>query len=87
MNQSLARFDFPTNFSLSVNKEHYSNEEESMKFIKKILVPYIECEQKWLISFRSAEETQYLVRLYSSHHDIDFPTARPYCEWVHQEVL
>ena len=47
-NQNLPRFDFPTNFSLSVNKKHYSNEEESMKFIKKILVPYIESERERL---------------------------------------
>ena len=46
--QSLPRFDFPTNFSLSVNKKHYSNEEESMKFIKKILVPCIESERERL---------------------------------------
>ena len=47
-NQSLPRFDFLTNVSLSVNKKHYTNEEESMKFIKKILVPYIESKRDQL---------------------------------------
>ena len=47
-NQRLPRFEFLMNFSLSVNKKHYSNEEESMKFIKKILVLYIESEREWL---------------------------------------
>ena len=45
-NQSLPRFDFPTNFSPSVNKKHHSNEEEAMKFIKKILVPCIESKRE-----------------------------------------
>ena len=105
-NQSLGRFDFPTNFSLSVNKKHYSNKEESMKFIKKILVRHIESEQEQLSlphqealtifdvfkgqvtrSVLDLLKKQYLVRLCSSQHDIDFPTTRLYCEWVRQEIL
>jgi len=35
------------------------------------------------LSFRSAD----LIRFCSSQHDIDFPTSRPYCEWVRQEIL
>ena len=40
--KSLPRFKFLNNFSLSVNKTHYSNEKEACKLIKEILVPYIE---------------------------------------------
>ena len=38
--QSLAKYEFPKSFSLSVNPTHYSNSQESIKFIKEILVPY-----------------------------------------------
>ena len=40
--KSLSRFKFPNDFSLSVNKSHYSNEKEACKLIEEILVPYIE---------------------------------------------
>ena len=40
--KSLPRFKFPNDFSLSVNKTHYSNEKEACKLIEEILVPYIE---------------------------------------------
>ena len=40
--KSLPKFKFPDNFSLSVNKTHYSNKEEACKLIEQILVPYIE---------------------------------------------
>ena len=46
--QSLPRFKFPDSFSLSVNPTHYSNEEESINFIKNIIVPYVE-EQRSLL--------------------------------------
>ena len=39
--KSLPRFKFPNDFSLSVNKTHYSNEKEACKLIEEILVPYI----------------------------------------------
>lgn len=39
--KSLPRFQFPDDFSLSVNKTHYSNEKEACKLIEEILVPYI----------------------------------------------
>ena len=39
--KSLPRFKFPNDFSLSVNKTHYSNEKEACKLIKEILAPYI----------------------------------------------
>ena len=38
----MPRFKFPNDFSLSVNKTHYSNEKEACKLIEEILVPYIE---------------------------------------------
>ena len=38
--QSLPKYEFPKSFSLSVNPTHYSNSQESIKFIKEILVPY-----------------------------------------------
>ena len=40
--KSLPRFKFPNDFSLSVNKTHYSNEKEACKLIEEILVPNIE---------------------------------------------
>ena len=40
--KSLPRFKFPNDFSLSVNKIHYSNEKEACKLIEEILVPHIE---------------------------------------------
>ena len=40
--KSLPRFKFPASFSLSVNKTHYSNEKEAMKFLREIIVPYVE---------------------------------------------
>lgn len=43
--QSLPRFKFPQNFSLSVNKKHYSNEQESLKLIDEIIVPYVNKER------------------------------------------
>ena len=40
--KSLPRFKFLNDFSLSVNKTHYSNEKEACKLIEEILLPYIE---------------------------------------------
>lgn len=39
--KSLPRFKFPDEFSLSFNKTHYSNENESCKLIEEVLKPYI----------------------------------------------
>ena len=38
--QSLPKYEFPKSFSLSVNPTHYSNSQESIKFMKEILVSY-----------------------------------------------
>ena len=44
----MPRYEFPPNFSLSVNQKHYSNEQESIKLIKEILIPHIESERERL---------------------------------------
>ena len=46
--KSLHRFKFPNDFSLSVNKTHYSYEKETCKLIEESLVPYIEkvCQEE-----------------------------------------
>ena len=46
--QSLPRFKFPLEFSLSVNKKHYSNEAKSIKLIEEITLPYVMEERKML---------------------------------------
>ena len=46
--QSLTRYEFPAEFPLSVNRKHYSNQDESIKFIDEILVPYIKTERERL---------------------------------------
>ena len=40
--KSLPRYKFPSSFSLSVNKTHYSNEKEALKFLREIILPYVE---------------------------------------------
>ena len=40
--KSLPRFKFPPSFSLSVNKTHYSNEKEARKYLREIILPYVE---------------------------------------------
>ena len=44
-NQSLPKVDFPNGFSLSINKTHYSNEEEALKFIDEIILPHVQKER------------------------------------------
>ena len=39
---------FPQEFSLSVNKKHYSNEAESIKLIEEIVLPYVKQKRKRL---------------------------------------
>ena len=38
---SLPNVEFPDGFSLSVNESHYSNENEALKFVEEIILPYI----------------------------------------------
>ena len=40
--QSLPKIDFPDGFSLSVNEKHFSNTQESIKFLKEIVIPFID---------------------------------------------
>ena len=40
--QSLPKFDFPNGFSLSVNEKHFSNTQESIKFLKEIVIPFVD---------------------------------------------
>lgn len=46
--RSLPRVAFPKEFSLSVNPKHYSNTEESLKFLDEIIVPYVTNERSKL---------------------------------------
>ena len=39
--QSLPRFGFPKDFSLSTNSKHFSNTDESLKFLKEVIKPYV----------------------------------------------
>ena len=43
--RSIPTIDFPDNFSLSANPKHYSNEEESLKVLNDIVIPYL-CVEK-----------------------------------------
>ncbi len=39
---------FPSNFSISANPKHYSNEKEALKHLDEVIIPYIEAERKRL---------------------------------------
>ena len=40
--QSLPQIYFPNGFSLSVNEKHFSNTQESIKFLKEIVIPFVD---------------------------------------------
>ena len=44
--QSLPRYKFSHSFSLSVNPNHFSNTEESIKIINEIVIPYVKRERE-----------------------------------------
>ena len=46
--QSLPRFEFPRGFSLSTNPKHFSNTEESLKFLKEVINPYVKHQRQLL---------------------------------------
>ena len=48
MSQSLPRFEFPSGFSLSANPKHFSNTDESLKFLKEIIKPCVEKQRELL---------------------------------------
>ena len=46
--QSLPKIQFPNGFSLRTNLKHYSNETESLKFLKEIILPCVKTERERL---------------------------------------
>ena len=46
--RSIQTVKFPKGFLLSANPKHYSNEEETLKLLKEVIVPYIQNERKTL---------------------------------------
>ena len=44
----LPRVQFPSSFSFSFNPKHYSNEEESIKVLNDIIIPYVAKEREKL---------------------------------------
>ena len=40
-NQSIPRYNFPENFCLSANPKHFSNTEESLKYLDEVIIPYV----------------------------------------------
>ena len=77
-NQSLPKVDFPDSFSLSVNKTHYSNEEEALKFIDEIILQHVQKEraklrcgnQKALLIFEvfRGQTTDKVFKVFKDHH-------------------
>ena len=41
-NMSLPKFEFPKTFSLNVNEKHFSNSTESIKFLEKVIIAYVD---------------------------------------------
>ena len=46
--RSIPKIKFPKSFSLSANPTHFSNETESLKLMKEIVIPYFQTERKKL---------------------------------------
>ena len=46
--KSLPTVNFPKSFSLSANPKHYSNEQESIKVLEEIIIPYVKKDRKRL---------------------------------------
>ena len=40
--QNLPKIDFPDGFSLSVKEKHFSNTQESIKFLEEIVIPFVD---------------------------------------------
>ena len=40
-NQSIPRYNFPENFCLSANPKHFSNTEESLKYLDEVIISYV----------------------------------------------
>ena len=43
--RSIPKVDFPKGFSLSANPKHFSNEEQSLKLLQDIIIPYMQKER------------------------------------------
>jgi len=46
--KSIPKIDFPDSFHVTANPKHYSNEEESLKMMEHIIIPYVQKERKLL---------------------------------------
>ena len=46
--KSIPRVSFPDGFLVSANLKHYSNEEESLKMMEHIIIPYVKNQRKIL---------------------------------------
>ena len=46
--KNLPRVNLPKSFSLSANPKHYSNEQESIKVLEEIIIPYVKKERERL---------------------------------------
>ena len=57
--QSIPKIQFPNGFSLSANLKGYSNDTESLKFLKEIILPYVKTERE-----RLGLETQLALLIY-----------------------
>ena len=57
--QSIPKIQFPNGFSLSANLKCYSNDTESLKFLKEIILPYVKTERE-----RLGLETQLALLIY-----------------------
>ena len=52
--QSLPKIDFPNGFSLSVNEKHFNNTQESIKFLKEIVIPFVDKKRSELKNLSQA---------------------------------
>ena len=49
--QSLPKIQFLNLSFLTANLKHYSNETESLKFLKEIILPYVKNERERLVAY------------------------------------
>jgi len=46
--QGLPKFNFPSGFSPSAIQKHFSDTEESLKFLKEVIKPYVKKQREFL---------------------------------------
>lgn len=93
-------FDFPPGFCLTQNPKHWSNEEETLKLINEIIVPYIkkkraelklaEDQKAWLWDVFRGQMTEKVKEAFSLNIETvyvpaNMTTTRPYSEWIWKE--